>query len=60
MSLEAQWVQIGADGHIIGSLLYLIGIGTWLNGPTNDSTASIGWALIVGIAGTIKLSIENE
>ena len=47
-------MQIGADGQIIGSLLYLVGIGSWLNGPTNETDSRVGWALIVGIVGKIN------
>ena len=60
ISLEAKWVQIGADGHIIGSLLYLVGIGTWLSRYVDETGYRIGWALFVGIIGKILLKNNTK
>ena len=43
--------KIGGDAQMIGALVYLIGIGAWLSGPTNAPDSNIGWALIVAIIG---------
>ena len=51
ISLQAKWVQIGADGHLIGSLLYLVGVASWFSDLTEIEGLEIGWALAVGLAG---------
>ena len=51
ISLQAKWIQIGADGHLIGSLLYLVGVASWFSDLTEIEGLEIGWALAVGLAG---------
>ena len=42
------------DMQIIGSLLYLVTVGVWVN-ENMDQPTQIGWALIVSICGKFKL-----
>merc|ERR1712130_14535 len=44
-------IQTGGDGLIVGSLLYLVGIGSSLH--AHDDDFHIGWAMAVGITGMI-------
>ena len=49
------------DMQIIGSLLYLVTVGVWVN-ENMDQPTQIGWALIVSICGSIflrKLTVVN-